>query len=255
MEIDSRGSVNNPQDQYNDLLQKAANLNEEITALQARIVNLNNIVPSLAQSLEDIKKYCLDIGQPFNPDDPHGPWLGGMNATPDGDIFFDEPFIDGELSGSEKEASGQIRNLEKELVNPRAKINKVKEQLQLIILNAIKNNMLLVRDLSKEAQIGLLGITSVAIETRPKSTAYNKSPRNKPGPKGPRPWTMARRTLIKSLKSKGINGLEACKNLNNSKTPLPSERIREIYNNDWVSWFHNAPNDFYRQWNADLNRK
>ncbi len=74
------------------------------------------------------------------------------------------------------------------------------------------------------------------------------------GPKGPRKNTTLRRSFIKLLSSEGIKGREACEKLTQQGIDLPSKRLREIYENDWVKWFVTEPQDFYRQWSADLKR-
>lgn len=74
------------------------------------------------------------------------------------------------------------------------------------------------------------------------------------GPKGPRKSTIPRRAFIKLLNSQGIKGREACERLTQQRINLPSKRLREIYENDWVMWFDTEPQGFYRQWSADLKR-
>ena len=78
--------------------------------------------------------------------------------------------------------------------------------------------------------------------------------KRRPGPKGQRPSTIARRTAIKLLKAQGKTGKQACARLDELKIPLPSKRLREIYNNSWVEWFNFSPDAFYKQWSADLKR-
>jgi len=74
------------------------------------------------------------------------------------------------------------------------------------------------------------------------------------GPKGPRKSTIPRRSHIKLLNREGIKGREACERLIALGIDLPSEKLQVIYENDWVKWFDTKPQDFYRQWSADLKR-
>ena len=100
---------------------------------------------------------------------------------------------------------------------------------------------------SMEKRLGLMNAQDLGSRGRAKSP-------KRPGPKGPRESSIARRAAIRTLKAKGIKGLEACKRLNTIGIPLPAKNLQTFYNNDWVSWFQNDSNGFYRQWSADLKR-
>ena len=68
----------------------------------------------------------------------------------------------------------------------------------------------------------------------PEGSGSGGKKRKRPGPKGPRQPTIARRAAVKLLKGRGITGHEACRKLNEMGIPLPSKRLRESYHDDWV---------------------
>ncbi len=113
------------------------------------------------------------------------------------------------------------------------------------------------RELSKLIQESDFFKTKAEIEQIPlpeeSETSAGKSAKRR-GPKGPRKKTTFRRSTIKLLNSEGTRGREACERLTQQGIDLPSKRSREIYENSWVMWFDTKPQDFYRQWSADLKR-
>ena len=89
----------------------------------------------------------------------------------------------------------------------------------------------------------------------PRSDHAGRRIGNKPGPRGAREQSIKRRAAIQILSKQKIKGRKACQELKQQHIPLPSKRLRIIYKDNWVEWFLNKPQDFYRQWSADLARK
>ena len=86
------------------------------------------------------------------------------------------------------------------------------------------------------------------------ATRANAS-KQKPGPKGPRDASIARRTMCKQLKREKVTGRKACERLKELKIPLASETLRTCYGKwGWVEWFDQDPKAFYKQWSADIKR-
>jgi hypothetical protein len=210
----------NPQTSYDLLLEEAWRINKAITETQQKIDDIHDAVPSLRKSL-----------------------------------------IENCLNDTEMEFYRRICGLEEQLIAYQHKMqDDLKPQFEEIIRSALREDFPLNRNRPKEIEVGLVVTVEsmVGSESKPSKSMVFKSGtrtgRKKPGPIGPRPAVSQRRAVIKELRSKRITGLDACKQLNSRKIPLPTKRKAEIYNNDWVMWFHNDPDGFHRLFSADLKR-
>jgi hypothetical protein len=141
----------NLQAEYDSLLDEGMRIAEGIAKLQNQLNERYKVVPSLLQSLDDLRTNCRTAGFRFDPDDPCGP--------PPHDLYVEEigewVTIEEGLSKREEEAYSQTRVLQKQLIPLKLKANEVLERLQDLLLWGLRNNILISRNLPNEEVLGL----------------------------------------------------------------------------------------------------
>jgi hypothetical protein len=78
--------------------------------------------------------------------------------------------------------------------------------------------------------------------------------KGKPGPKGPRPDVVRRRTIIAALYERGFRGRKLCVELTEKRQPLPTNALQITYRFNWILWYEKDRKSVYRQLADDRKR-